>query len=90
MSLFDGYEDKLTARKKERKQSTRSNQLAVETAQLLGDTKIGFYTRIFKQHEQLIPELLACRDWVLSKGADRPGAMFASQYKKFIHPAKKQ
>lgn len=65
-------------------QATYHQQLAVETAKMLGDMKsLGIYLRLFKKYDRT--SLIECRNWVLEKGRGKNlGRLFVSVYKKFL------
>ena|SRR3972149_1046413 len=88
---FSEFEKILKKRQEEAKnknlQPTMHQQDAIDTAKMLGDfASMGIYMRIFKNYNYPYrANLLACRDWVLSRlNVRHKGRLFVSTYQKFL------
>ena len=81
-------QNRIAREKKEKRfQSTLHQQEAIKTAQAFNDMDHkGWYFRIFKQQRHQLEKMAKCREWVLRSGADNFGALFISEYNKFLKP----
>lgn len=70
--------------KKKDVQATYHQELAVETAEMLGDMRsIGIYMRMFKKYDRT--DLIECRNWVMEKGKGKnKGRLFVSVFNRYF------